>query len=84
MYYPMKCLPLFPAWSLLAATLLPALAAPPNVVMIYTDDQGYGDIGVQGAKGFSTPHLDRMAAEGMRFTDFYVAAPVCSASRAAT
>ena len=83
MYYPMKCLPLFPAWFLLAATLLPALAAPPNVVMIYTDDQGYGDIGVQGAKGFSTPHLDRMAAEGMRFTDFYVAAPVCSASRAA-
>ncbi len=58
-------------------------AAGPNVVMIYVDDMGYGDLGVQGAKGFATPHLDRMAAEGMRFTDFYVAAPVCSASRAA-
>ena len=57
--------------------------AGPNVVLIYTDDQGYGDLGVQGATGFATPHLDRMAAEGMRFTDFYVAAPVCSASRAA-
>lgn len=55
----------------------------PNVVIIYTDDQGYGDIGVQGARGYPTPNLDRMAAEGMRFTDFYVAAPVCSASRAA-
>ena len=58
-------------------------AAAPNVVLIYTDDQGYGDLGVQGAKGYTTPNLDRMAAEGMRFTDFYVAAPVCSASRAA-
>lgn len=60
-----------------------ATAAGPNVVMIYTDDLGYADLGVQGAKGFTTPNLDRMAAEGMRFTDFYVAAPVCSASRAA-
>ena len=60
-----------------------AAVAGPNVVLIYTDDQGYGDLGVQGAKGFATPHLDQMAAEGMRFTDFYVAAPVCSASRAA-
>jgi Arylsulfatase A and related enzymes len=57
--------------------------ARPNVVIIFTDDQGYGDIGVYGAKGFRTPHLDRMAQEGARFTDFYVAQPVCSASRAA-
>lgn len=56
---------------------------PPNVVLIFTDDQGYADIGVYGAKGFKTPNLDRMAAEGMRFTDFYVGQPVCSASRAA-
>ena len=55
----------------------------PNVVVIFTDDQGYGDVGVYGAKGFATPNLDRMAAEGVRFTDFYVAQPVCSASRAA-
>lgn len=56
---------------------------PPNIVIIFADDLGYGDVGVYGATGHTTPHLDRMAAEGMRFTDFYVAQPVCSASRAA-
>ncbi len=56
---------------------------PPNVVIIFTDDQGYADLGSYGAEGFTTPHLDRMAAEGMRFTDFYVAAASCSPSRAA-
>src|SRR5690606_18051493 len=54
----------------------------PNFVVIFTDDQGYGDVGVYGAEGYSTPNLDRMAAEGMRFTDFHVPAAVCSASRA--
>jgi arylsulfatase A len=58
-------------------------AAQPNVVIIFTDDQGYGDVGVYGAQGYGTPHLDRMAAEGVRFTDFYVPAPVCTPSRAA-
>jgi arylsulfatase A-like enzyme len=56
---------------------------PPNLVVIFTDDQGYADVGSYGAQGFETPHLDRMAAEGMRFTDFHVAAAVCGASRAA-
>jgi arylsulfatase A len=56
---------------------------PPNIVLIFTDDQGYADVSCQGAKGFATPHLDRLAAEGARFTRFYVAQPVCSASRAA-
>lgn len=56
---------------------------PPNVVLIFTDDQGYGDVGVFGAKGFSTPNLDQLAREGRRFTDFHVAQAVCSASRAA-
>jgi arylsulfatase A-like enzyme len=56
---------------------------PPNFVIILADDQGYADIGCYGAKGFQTPNLDRMAAEGIRFTDFYVAQAVCSASRAA-
>jgi len=72
------------------ATLLlcafPAFAAdsrPPNIVIIFTDDQGYADLGVQGAEGYTTPNLDRMAREGIRFTDFHVSAPVCSASRAA-
>ena len=55
----------------------------PNIVIIFTDDQGYSDVGVYGAQGFHTPNLDRMASEGVRFTDFYVAQPVCSASRAA-
>lgn len=56
---------------------------PPNFVVIFTDDQGYGDVGCFGAEGFETPNLDRMAAEGMKFTDFHVAAAVCGASRAA-
>jgi arylsulfatase A-like enzyme len=64
----------------------PAPAAeprPPNVVIVFADDMGYGDVGCYGAKGFATPNLDRLAAEGIRFTDFYVAQAVCSASRAA-
>lgn len=55
----------------------------PNVVIIFTDDQGYADVGCFGAEGFETPNLDRMAAEGIRFTSFYVAQAVCGASRAA-
>lgn len=56
---------------------------PPNIVLIFMDDMGYGDIGSFGAKGYETPNLDRMAGEGVKFTDFYVAQPVCGASRAA-
>jgi arylsulfatase A-like enzyme len=55
----------------------------PNIIIIFTDDQGYADLGCYGAKGFSTPNLDQMAEDGMRFTNFYVAAPTCSPSRAA-
>lgn len=55
----------------------------PNIVLIFADDQGYADLGCYGAEGFETPNIDRLAAEGARFTDFYVAQPVCSASRAA-
>jgi len=54
----------------------------PNVVVILTDDLGYADVGSFGAQGFTTPSLDRLAVEGMRFTTFYAAAPVCSPSRA--
>lgn len=54
----------------------------PNIILIFTDDQGYGDVGVYGATGYSTPNLDQLAAQGMRFTNFYSAQPVCSASRA--
>ena len=55
----------------------------PNIVLIFVDDMGYGDIGVYGATGFRTPNLDRMAADGMKFNDFLVSHAVCSASRAA-
>ena len=55
---------------------------PPNIVLIFTDDQGYADVGVFGADDIPTPHLDSMAAGGLRLTQFYVAQPVCSASRA--
>ncbi|MBN1339128.1 MAG: sulfatase [Bacteroidales bacterium] len=55
----------------------------PNIIIIFTDDQGYADVGVYGAEGFVTPNIDAMASGGMRFTDFYVGSPVCSPSRAA-
>ncbi|MBN2132134.1 MAG: sulfatase [Sedimentisphaerales bacterium] len=57
--------------------------ARPNFVVIFIDDMGYGDIGPFGSTVNRTPHLDRMAREGMKLTSFYVASPVCSPSRAA-
>ena len=67
-----------PTWALAEAA-----GERPNFVVIFTDDQGYQDVGCFGAPKIKTPTLDRMAAEGMKFTDFYVAASVCSPSRAA-
>ena len=55
----------------------------PNIVFIYCDDLGYGDLACFGSSLNRTPHIDRMAAEGMKFTEFYSASPVCSPSRAA-
>lgn len=55
----------------------------PNVVLIFMDDLGFGDFESYGGTGYQTPHTNKMAAEGMRFTHFYVSQPVCSASRAA-
>ena len=68
-------------WLLFAASGL-AAERPPNFVIIFIDDMGYGDIGPFGAEGYATPHLDRLAREGRVFTDFYATQAVCSASRA--
>lgn len=54
---------------------------PPNIVLILADDLGYGDLGCYGQKEIRTPHLDRLAAEGMRFTQFYAGSTVCAPSR---
>lgn len=58
-------------------------AEKPNIVIVLNDDQGYQDLGCYGSPDIKTPQVDQLAREGMRFTDFYVASPVCSASRAA-
>jgi arylsulfatase A len=55
----------------------------PNVIFIYADDMGYGDLSCYGAKAIKTPNIDRMAAEGLRLTSFYSVSPVCTPSRAA-
>lgn len=67
-------------WRSYAADL-PATA--PNFIIILADDLGYGDLGCYGQKRIHTPNLDQMASEGMRFTDFYVGASICTPSRAA-
>lgn len=68
--------------SVLWLTGCNATPTQPNVIVIFMDDLGYGDINTNGAIGYSTPNLNRMAAQGIQFKDFYVAQPVSSASRA--
>lgn len=66
-----------------AANASPSAARrPPNVIIIYADDLGYGDLSSFGARAIKTPHLDRLAREGIKLTSFYSVAPVCTPSRA--
>jgi arylsulfatase A-like enzyme len=67
------------AFALFASVLV--AAERPNVIFILADDLGYGDLGCYGQKKIPTPHLDRLAAEGMRFTQFYAGATICAPSR---
>ena len=67
---------------ILCALSLTAAARKPNVIIIYTDDQGSVDLNCYGSKDLVTPHMDGLAKRGVRFTQFYAAAPVCSPSRA--
>ncbi len=78
-----------PQWIIFIAAFLVFSAGPvfsqqtPNIIIIYADDPGYGDLGCYGHPGIRTPHQDRMAAEGLRFTQFYIGASVSIPSRAA-
>jgi arylsulfatase A-like enzyme len=72
--------------SLAAIVAVPAAGAEParpNIIIILADDLGYGDLGCYGQKRIATPHLDRLAREGLRFTDFYAGSTVCAPSRCA-
>jgi arylsulfatase len=74
----------FATTGFLSVIGMEAAAQPkPNIIIIYADDLGYGDLGCYGSKVNRTPHLDQLAKDGIRFTDFYSAAPVSSPSRAA-
>lgn len=68
---------------LLAAALTPVAAAQPNIVVLLSDDHGYGDLGVYGHPTLRTPNIDALAAEGVRFTQWMSANSVCTPSRAA-
>ncbi len=76
-------LPPFSCLIFLSCSFASAAERSPNFVIIFTDDQGYGDLSCFGGRHVSTPRIDQMAAEGMKLTSFYVAAPVCTPSRAA-
>lgn len=72
-------------WRLAVALLFSsaAAAAPPNIVLILADDLGYGDLGCYGSRVNQTPNIDRLARDGMRFTDYHSSGPMCTPTRAA-
>src|SRR5688572_19760300 len=69
--------------GLLGSTVFGAAVARPNIVMVFIDDMGWGDFSCFGNTGAKTPHIDRLAAEGIRYSQFYVNSPICSPSRVA-
>src|SRR5690242_12265022 len=69
-------------WISTSPALCRAATQSPNVVLVLTDDLGYGDFGCYGSRDIRTPHLDRLASEGVRLTDFYSNGPVCTPTRA--
>lgn len=71
-------------WVMLPGLVLSAgvTPVPPNIVLIFCDDLGYGDLSCYGNRSYKTPNIDHLAAEGMRFTDFYTGSPACTPSRA--
>ena len=73
---------IFPLLLVFLASSVTAEEKPPNIIVIFCDDLGYGDLGVYGSEKNKTPHIDKMAADGIRFTDFYSSSPVCTPSRA--
>ena len=74
--------PLLAIAAIAASMVTLTAATKPNIIIVFNDDMGYRDLGCFDAPKIKTPRVDKMAKEGMKFTDFYVASPVCSASRA--
>ena len=72
----------FLALSILVSSTLHATSCKPNYIVIFCDDLGYGDLGCYGSQKIRTPHIDSLARDGMKFTDFYSCSPVCTPSRA--
>ena len=72
-----------PAARYFALLLLQGVVSltPPNILFLLSDDLGYGELSAFGQRNFSTPNIDRLAAEGMQFTNAYTGAPVCAPSR---
>ena len=78
----MRLLPLLAFTLACLFAFAPAFAADkPNIVFIMADDLGYGDLGVYGQKKIKTPHIDKLASQGMKFTDYYAGSTVCAPSR---
>ena len=79
--FPQRCATLFASAVFLLLLLTQFAAAQPNVVLLVADDLGYGEVGCYGQKWIKTPNIDRLARDGMRFTDFYSGNAVCAPSR---